>query len=356
VLVLASTSKYRRELLERLEVPFSSAAPDFDEAAHRHRFPALEDEAFALALARGKAQSLREQFPDAFILAADQVAVLPGPPRELLEKPGTSARAVDQLMRLSGRVHRLVTGVVLIDARSGKERAAVDRHRITMRPYPREEAEAYVRRWQPLDSAGSYRVEDAGIKLMSRMEGEDFTGIIGLPLLVVSRLLRDVGLLAGDVVSSGSDPLWTDEHETVVERLAQEFELRFARGVPGHELLFDFERRHAFVPSPAELSACVVAFDELVRRVEVGGVMHLLQDAMLGASELLLAYLGRAGDEGVAALPRAELERLARRISQRVEHIAATLEQSGVGGMDAIKRLRAIEESLWRGVAPGAPG
>jgi malic enzyme len=119
--------------------------------------------------------------------------------------------------------------------------------------------------------------------------------------------------------------------------------------------LYDYDRRHAFVPTPSELSACVVGFDELVRAVAVGGVLHLVQDAMLGASELALAHLVRAGDEGVAALPRPELERLARRVSQRVEQIAAALEHSRAESMDAVKRLRAIEDILWRGVTAPAP-
>ena len=194
-LVLASTSAARRSLLDRLELPFEVDAPDFDEEAHRERFEALSDAEFALLLARGKAHSLTERYPQRWILAADQVAALPGPPRRLLNKPGTEAAAVEQLVAMSGRTHGLTTGVVLLHAASGQEHSTVDEQRLTLRPFDRAEAEAYVRRHRPLECAGSYRIEDAGIKLFDRIEGRDYTGIIGRPLLAVSRLLRQVGLL-----------------------------------------------------------------------------------------------------------------------------------------------------------------
>lgn len=193
--MLASTSAARRELLERLEVPFEQASPDFDEAAHRERFATMDDAAFALMMAQGKAHSLAERFDDLWILAADQVAVLPGPPRRLLDKPGREDVAVEHLMALSGRTHHLTTGVVLLHPGRGEERHAVDEQRLTLRAYGRDEAEAYVRRHRPLECAGSYRIEDAGIKLFERIEGQDYTGIMGLPLLAVARLLRRVGVL-----------------------------------------------------------------------------------------------------------------------------------------------------------------
>lgn len=191
-LVLASTSRWRAELLARLELPFTTAAPRFDERAEDHRFAELGPQAFALHLARAKAASLAAD-SSAWILAADQLAVLDeaaGP--ELLHKPGTAARAVEQLMRLRGRTHRLVTAVVL--TRGPLEHHAIDEQRLTMRAFSRAEAEAYVTRHQPLGSVGSYHIEDAGIRLFERIEG-DYTGIIGLPLLAVCRLLRAAGLL-----------------------------------------------------------------------------------------------------------------------------------------------------------------
>lgn len=183
--------------MARLEVPFVAAAPEFDERAEDGRFRELGAADFAVHLARGKAASLRREHPDAWILGADQVAVLPGPPDELLHKPGSEAQAVDQLMRLSGRSFELVTGVVLLDAATGEIRSAVDHQRLVMRAFGREEAEAYITRHRPLDCAGSFRIEDPGIKLFARIDSADFTGIIGLPLLAVAGLLRGVGLLPG---------------------------------------------------------------------------------------------------------------------------------------------------------------
>jgi septum formation protein len=194
-LVLASTSAARRALLERLEVPFVVDAPAFDEAAFADRFEGTSDAEFALLLARGKAQSLAARHPDCWILAADQVAVLPGPPRRRLDKPGREDVAVEHLVALSGRTHRLTTGVVLLHPARGEQHEAVDEQRLTLRAYDRAEAEAYVRRHRPLECAGSYRIEDAGIKLFERIEGQDYTGIMGLPLIAVAGLLRGVGVL-----------------------------------------------------------------------------------------------------------------------------------------------------------------
>lgn len=198
MLVLASTSRSRAELLARLEVPFETAAPRFDEEALYHRFDEVPPDAFALELARGKAESLRGEHPDAWILAGDQVGVLPGETGpSLLSKPGSIGRAVAQLMRMAGRTHELVNGVVLAPPGGGTSHEIVDRHRLTMRRFGEAEARAYVERHQPIECAGAYRVEDAGIKLFERIEGGDFTGIMGLPLIAVSKLLREVGLLDG---------------------------------------------------------------------------------------------------------------------------------------------------------------
>jgi septum formation protein len=195
-LILASTSRWRIELLARLDLPFESVAPDFDERAHDHRLPELGPHAFALALARGKAHSVAQERPDAWVLAADQLAVLDEPEGPLLlHKPGTEARAVEQLMQLRGRTHRLISGVVLV--RGDVEQHEIDEQHLTMRTFERAEAEAYVARHRPIHSAGSYHIEDAGIRLFERIDGRggDLTGIMGLPLLAVCRLLRACGLL-----------------------------------------------------------------------------------------------------------------------------------------------------------------
>jgi septum formation protein len=191
-LVLASTSTARAQLLARLELEFEQVDPAFDERAADPRFDELGPEAFAALLAQGKAQAAAALRPGRVILAADQIAVLD---HRLLTKPGSVGGAVDQLMNLAGETHELITAVHVHDGRTAEDHRAADRHRLTMRAFSREEATAYVERHRPLECAGSYRIEDAGIKLFERIEGGDYTSIIGLPLLSVARLLRTIGLL-----------------------------------------------------------------------------------------------------------------------------------------------------------------
>ncbi len=203
-LILASTSRYRAELLARTGLAFECIAPTFDEAAFEHRFTEMEDHAFAVTLASGKADSVIQQLggvdprDGACVLAADQLAILGGSggiPRRLLHKPGDADLAVAQLRELSGRTHRLVTAVVLVQLPSGVRMVAVDEVGVQMRGFAEQEARAYVERYAPLDCVGSYRVEDAGITLMAAITGADPTSIMGLPMLSVCDLLRRAGLL-----------------------------------------------------------------------------------------------------------------------------------------------------------------
>lgn len=192
-LVLASGSRFRAELLARLELPFVCEPSSFDERAHDHRFAELGPHDYALLLARGKAHSVAARRPNDWILGADQLAVLDEPEGPtLLHKPGSEAGAVEQLMRLRGRSHQLIGAVVLVGPNF--EAHEFDQARLTMREFEEAEAREYVAHHRPLDSVGSYHVEDAGIRLFERIEG-DYTGIIGLPLLAVCRLLRSAKLL-----------------------------------------------------------------------------------------------------------------------------------------------------------------
>ena len=192
-----STSRYRAELLARLGVPFESCAPDFDEEAEAGRFDELGPALFAAWLARGKAASLRAACPDAWILAADQVGVLMRDDGRSLRlgKPGSEAAALAQLEAMSGCAHELLTAVVLAGPDGAPPREALDRHRLTMRAFSREEAARYVARHRPLDCAGSYRIEDAGIALFERIEGDDYTSSSGaaapVALLLRSRACSD---------------------------------------------------------------------------------------------------------------------------------------------------------------------
>lgn len=185
-LVLGSTSRYRRALVERLGLPFTAVAPDVDERA-----VVLPPRALALGLSKMKAEAVAKVEGDAIIIGSDQVACLDG---EILHKPGSQINACAQLTRLAGRTHELITGVCVLDARSGKALLHLDVHRITLRALSQAQIANYVRRDQPLDCAGSYKVEGLGIGLMSAIEGEDFTAITGLPLIAVTRMLSEHGL------------------------------------------------------------------------------------------------------------------------------------------------------------------
>lgn len=186
-LVLASTSPYRRKLLERLRIPFEAAAPLCDEEAEKRVAPAPD--ALARTLARAKAESLRSAHPGAYVLGGDQVAEIDG---AVLDKPGTEAAARAQLARLSGREHRLLTAICLVDP-AGGVREHLDVHRLRMRALDADAIARYVELDRPLDCCGSYRVESLGIALFERVEGDDFTAIEGLPLLALSTMLRAAG-------------------------------------------------------------------------------------------------------------------------------------------------------------------
>ena len=166
-------------------MPFVAVPPLYEE---EHDLD-LEPEELVLELAERKARSLVEQHPDSLILGSDQVVELDG---RILGKPGNAEAAAAQLAELSGRTHRLLTGVALIDAASGRVERVLDVHLMTMRSLTADQIVAYVAREIPVDCAGSYRVEGPGIALFKSMEGKDFTGIIGLPLTKVVDLLESL--------------------------------------------------------------------------------------------------------------------------------------------------------------------
>lgn len=182
-LVLASTSRYRAELLERLGVPFQAVAPDCDEEALKEALPL---DHLALRLARAKARSLSPRHPDSFVLAGDQIADLDG---EILNKPLTRDNAIDQLSRLRGRSHRLWTAMVLRGPHDD-EQAHIDLHTLTMRRLTDEEIARYVDHERPFDCAGSYKIESRGIALFEHIDGADFTAIMGLSLISLTTMLR----------------------------------------------------------------------------------------------------------------------------------------------------------------------
>jgi len=184
--VLASTSKYRRGLLERLGMPFECADPMADEA----RRPGETAPATAQRLAEAKARAVAIRFPDALVIGSDQVASCDG---TRLDKPGNHANAVRQLTQVSGKTAVFDTAVVLLDTKSGALGSRVVPCRVTFRALNTEQIERYLRLEQPYDCAGSAKVEGLGIALIERIDTEDPTALIGLPLIALAGLLRDAG-------------------------------------------------------------------------------------------------------------------------------------------------------------------
>jgi septum formation protein len=186
-LVLASTSRYRRALLERLGLRFETAGPDCDESA----LPGEAAPETALRLAMLKARSVAPRFADALIIGSDQVAASEGRP---LGKPGNYESATRQLRGLSGKAADFYTAVALLDAQNGKLQSRVVPCRVVFRKLDEQRIEAYLRREQPYDCAGSAKAEGLGIALIARMETEDPTSLIGLPLIALTEMLERAGM------------------------------------------------------------------------------------------------------------------------------------------------------------------
>ena len=186
-IVLGSSSPYRRELLSRLRVPFDVDLPQVDETPR----PGETPRAIALRLAVEKARAVARKHPDAAVIGSDQVADLDGEP---LGKPGTHARAVEQLRRMSGKVVTFQTAVAVVCASSGFEQVDLAPVRVTFRTLSATEIENYLQAEKPYDCAGSARSEGLGIAILDAIESDDPTALVGLPLIRTCRLLRAAGL------------------------------------------------------------------------------------------------------------------------------------------------------------------
>lgn len=186
-LILGSTSRYRRELLERLRLPFSCVAPQVDETPQPGEAPAT----LALRLALAKAQTVAALHPQAVVIGSDQVADLHGEP---IGKPGTHARAVAQLQRLRGQQVVFQTAVAVVCTARGFAEATLAPVTVQFRALSDAEIEHYLRLDQPYDCAGSAKSETLGITLLSAIHSDDQTALIGLPLIRTSELLRRAGL------------------------------------------------------------------------------------------------------------------------------------------------------------------
>jgi septum formation protein len=187
-LVLASGSSYRRDLLSRLRLAFSTISPAIDESPRSNEDPPD----LVARLAREKAAAVARVQPDAVVIGSDQAATLDG---RLLGKPGTVENAVAQLSDCAGRPVEFLTAVCVFDGRSPRSEALVhlDITRVVFRPLTRGEIERYVSREQPLDCAGGFKSEGLGIALFDRIDSQDPTGLVGLPLIWLSKALIQIG-------------------------------------------------------------------------------------------------------------------------------------------------------------------
>ncbi len=184
LLVLASTSIYRSELLKRLQLPFETAAPDVDETP----LPGESARATSLRLAQEKARAVAAACPDALIIGSDQVALLEG---VQIGKPLTHDNAVRQLRAMRGKTTIFYTALALLNSKTGNMQTAVAENHVAMRELSDDEIEAYLRKEQPYHCAGSAKSEGLGIALMRSMSGDDPNALVGLPLILLCDMLRN---------------------------------------------------------------------------------------------------------------------------------------------------------------------
>jgi septum formation protein len=188
-LVLASSSRYRQELLSRLRIPFDVEAPDIDETPHAGEAP----EATALRLARDKARAVAARRPNRLVIGSDQVATLDG---EQIGKPGSHENALKQLQKMRGRRVIFHTALCLWDSGQAAQAAQIENVQtfVTFRDLPDRELNAYLRIEQPYDCAGSAKNEGLGIAILEKIESSDPTALTGLPLIALTTMLRRAGM------------------------------------------------------------------------------------------------------------------------------------------------------------------
>jgi septum formation protein len=183
LLVLASTSIYRSELLKRLQLPFETAAPNVDETP----LPNESALATSMRLAQEKARAVAGNYPNALIIGSDQVALLEG---QQLGKPLTHENAVKQLRAMRGKTTHFYTALTLLNSKTGNIQTEVAENYVTLRDLSDAEIEGYLLKEQPYHCAGSAKSEGLGIALMSKMAGDDPNALIGLPMILLIEMLR----------------------------------------------------------------------------------------------------------------------------------------------------------------------
>ena len=185
-LVLASTSPFRKALLEKLHIPFETASPDVDESI----LPGESPEQLVARLSEAKAKAVAKNFTDALIIGSDQVAVVDG---QVLTKPGSHEKAVAQLKRASGKRVSFLTGLCLYNCQSKRSQVDVVPFNVIFRTLKDHQIEHYLTKEQPYNCAGSFKSEGLGIALFERLEGDDPNTLIGLPLIRLIRMLECEG-------------------------------------------------------------------------------------------------------------------------------------------------------------------
>ncbi len=186
-LVLASTSPYRAQLLEKLGLPFETASPEVDERRHEHESPVE----LVRRLAEAKARAVRERFPAALIIGSDQVACVE---EEILGKPGSEEKAIAQLLRMRGRRVTFHTGLCLFNSAEDRVLVSCEDYHVHFRELNKHQVRRYVEKEQPFDCAGSFKSEGYGITLFSRLEGDDPNSLVGLPLIRLVEMLGVDGI------------------------------------------------------------------------------------------------------------------------------------------------------------------
>jgi MAF protein len=186
-LVLGSTSPFRREILQKLDIPFATDAPDINESPEDQEKP----QDLVQRLAQQKARAVAAHYPEHLIIGSDQVAVIDG---KILGKPGSHEKAVDQLRQASGQTVNFYTGLCLFNSASGAMQTDVVPFDVVFRTLTRSEIENYLHKEKPYNCAGSFKSEGLGIALFERLQGDDPNTLIGLPLIRLVRMLKNEGV------------------------------------------------------------------------------------------------------------------------------------------------------------------
>ncbi|WP_039914052.1 Maf family protein [Cellvibrio mixtus] len=186
-LVLASSSPYRRQLLQKLRMEFSWASPEIDESPKEHETP----EQLVLRLAKQKATALADIFPEHLIIGSDQIATLNN---RIIGKPHTHKAATSQLASFSGKEVVFLTSLCLYNSKTHRSQLATDKYTVKFRQLNDRQIDSYLRQEEPYDCAGSFKSEGMGICLFERMEGKDPNTLVGLPLIELTDMLMNEGI------------------------------------------------------------------------------------------------------------------------------------------------------------------